>query len=66
MPRLFPPSILLLLGLAACTAETHEPPPPPAATVRVPDDGWIDVTASLQAGRTPVYEGDAPMVFSFL
>jgi arylformamidase len=29
-------------------------------------DGWVDVTATLAPGRTPVYEGDAPMTFSFL
>ena len=33
---------------------------------RLPLDGWIDATATLATGRTPVYEGDAPMVFTFL
>ncbi len=28
--------------------------------------GWIDVTATLDPARTPVYEGDAPMRFDFL
>ena len=28
--------------------------------------GWIDVTATLDPARTPVYEGDAPMRFEFL
>ena len=28
--------------------------------------GWIDVTATLDPARTPVYEGDAPMKFDFL
>src|SRR6266566_3974500 len=28
--------------------------------------GWIDVTATLDPSRTPVYEGDAPMKFDFL
>src|SRR5256884_4092234 len=28
--------------------------------------GWIDVTATLDPTRTPVYEGDAPMKFDFL
>jgi arylformamidase len=28
--------------------------------------GWIDATASLDSITTPVYEGDAPMHFSFL
>ena len=29
-------------------------------------EGWIDVTATLDPTRTPVYEGDAPMKFDFL
>ncbi len=29
-------------------------------------EGWIDVTATLDPARTPVYEGDAPMKFDFL
>jgi arylformamidase len=28
--------------------------------------GWIDVTATLDPTRTPVYEGDAPLKFEFL
>ena len=28
--------------------------------------GWIDVTATLDPARTPIYEGDAPMRFVFL
>jgi GntP family gluconate:H+ symporter len=28
--------------------------------------GWIDVTATLDPAKTPVYEGDAPMRFDFL
>jgi len=28
--------------------------------------GWIDVTATLDPARTPVYRGDAPMKFAFL
>jgi len=28
--------------------------------------GWIDVTATLDPAKTPVYEGDAPMKFDFL
>jgi len=31
-----------------------------------PDAPWIDVTATLDPTRTPVYEGDAPMKFEFL
>ncbi len=28
--------------------------------------GWIDVTATLDPARTPIYEGDAPLRFDFL
>jgi len=57
----------LLLGLSACTARSSEPAAAPAAIgARVPTDRWIDATATLAEGRTPVYEGDAPMVFTFL
>src|SRR3989442_6083036 len=28
--------------------------------------GWIDVTATLDPARTPIYAGDAPMKFDFL
>lgn len=61
----------LLVGTTACTAKTVEPSSATAtvnaaAAVRLPLDGWIDATATLEEGRTPVYEGDAPMVFTFL
>jgi arylformamidase len=56
---------MLIVG-AACTAKTAEPPVAAARVERLPSDGWIDATATLQPGRTPVYEGDAPMVFTFL
>ena len=29
-------------------------------------EGWIDVTATLDSAKTPVYAGDAPMRFDFL
>src|SRR5438105_2000219 len=29
-------------------------------------DDWIDVTATLDPAKTPVYQGDAPMKFDFL
>lgn len=59
-------SVSLLLACVACMAKTSEPVVTKAAVLRIPTDAWIDATAALQAGRTPVYEGDAPMVFTFL
>jgi arylformamidase len=55
-----------LLLLAACKAQTTLPPEQALPAVRLPLDGWIDATATLTAGQTPVYEGDAPIVFTFL
>ena len=33
---------------------------------RLPSSGWIDATATLDAARTPVYEGNAPIDFRFM
>ncbi len=46
------------LGLSACAPPPRAPQPLGA--------GWIDVTATLDPAKTPVYEGDAPMQFDFL
>ena len=59
-------SAAVAMVLAACTAQTTDPPEQAAPVVRLPTDGWLDATATLEPGRTPVYEGDAPMVFTFL
>lgn len=59
-------ALCMLSVLASCTTRSDEPPVVAAAAVRLPTDGWLDATATLAAGRTPVYEGDAPMVFTFL
>ena len=47
-------------GTLACTSQ------PQAATEVLVSTGWVDVSATLDAGTTPVYEGDAPMKFEFL
>lgn len=57
---------LVVITLGACKAQTTVPVEMAAPVVRVPTDGWLDATATLESGRTPVYEGDAPMVFTFL
>src|SRR5437879_10437978 len=50
----------LLLGLVmGCS-------PRDAGTRELSAEGWIDVTATLDPARTPVYAGDAPMKFDFL
>jgi len=50
----------LLLSLVVGCA-----PREPAAS-ELSAQGWIDVTATLDPARTPVYQGDAPMRFDFL
>lgn len=47
------------LGLLSCA-------PRERGTPELSAEGWIDVTATLDPARTPVYEGDAPMKFDFL
>jgi len=50
---------LLLSLLVGCAPRDRGPQ---ALSAR----GWIDVTATLDPARTPVYQGDAPMKFDFL
>ncbi len=51
-------TLLLSLVVSGCT--------PREQTRELSAAGWIDVTATLDPARTPVYEGDAPMKFDFL
>lgn len=57
---------VVFLTLCSCKAQTTLPVESAAVVARLPLDGWLDATATLESGRTPVYEGDAPMTFSFL
>ena len=50
---------LLLSLLVGCAPRKPEPGELSAR-------GWIDVSATLDPARTPVYQGDAPMKFEFL
>ena len=52
----------LLLSLVVGCA----PRPPEQGALELSARGWIDVTATLDPARTPVYAGDAPMRFDFL
>src|SRR5687768_5801249 len=55
---------LTALALAACSPRAEN-----AADTTAMQElsaGWIDVSATLDPARTPVYEGDAPMKFDFL
>src|SRR5687767_8211807 len=51
--------VVAAMGTTACSRE-------PSAESREPSVGWIDVSANLDPAKTPVYEGDAPMKFTFL
>src|SRR5437867_5709316 len=53
------------LGLLAC-ARHEQGAPDTIATRELSAQGWIDVTATLDPARTPVYAGDAPLKFDFL
>jgi arylformamidase len=69
-PRNLLSSLLMLGTLAACSKPAASPAASTSTSTAeqrgLAPDGWIDVSATLQPGRTPVYEGDAPMVFTFL
>jgi arylformamidase len=53
-------TLLLSLVVSGCA------PRDTSATRELSARGWIDVTATLDPAKTPVYEGDAPMKFDFL
>src|SRR6266851_6289690 len=58
-------AVAVALGLLAC-APRDQGAPDTTATRELSAQGWIDVTATLDPARTPVYEGDAPLKFDFL
>jgi arylformamidase len=49
--------VIVALGLLACAS-------PDQHALR--SEEWVDVTATLDPARTPIYAGDAPMKFEFL
>ena len=51
--------LAVALGLLACTPNEQR-------TRELSAQGWVDVSATLDPARTPVYEGDAPLKFDFL
>ena len=56
---------LAVVGSTACSP-SPAPEAPGDTSPALSSAGWIDVTATLDPARTPVYEGDAPMKFEFL
>jgi arylformamidase len=57
--------VAVALGLSSCAPRDQGAPSTRAAR-QLSAEGWIDVTATLDPGRTPVYAGDAPLKFNFL
>ena len=57
--------VAVALGLLGC-AQREERAGDTSATGELSSQGWIDVTATLDPAKTPIYEGDAPMKFDFL
>jgi arylformamidase len=55
----------LSVGALACSPP-RQAVPPVATRDALTSTGWIDVSATLDPARTPVYEGDAPIRFEFL
>ena len=50
---------LVLSSLVGCR-------PREQAAAALTSDGWVDVTATLDPAKTPIYAGDAPLRFDFL
>ena len=63
-------SLLARVGLLTAPLALVACGPGRVDTASVPESlasqGWIDATASLDSSTTPVYEGDAPLHFTFL
>lgn len=57
--------VVVALGLLGC-AQHEERAGDTSVTGELSSQGWIDVTATLDPAKTPIYEGDAPMKFDFL
>jgi arylformamidase len=57
--------VAAVVGLWACSP-SEKAASDTAAIQQLSTQAWIDVTATLDPARTPVYEGDAPMKFDFL
>jgi arylformamidase len=56
-------SLIAAIFALACSASRAETV---TSQQSLPSDGWIDATATLDPTTTPIYQGDAPMKFSFL
>jgi GntP family gluconate:H+ symporter len=52
-------TLLLSIVVSGCAPRQQSP-------TGLSAQGWVDVTATLDPAKTPVYEGDAPMKFDFL
>ena len=57
--------VVMAFGLLACTPR-EQGARDTTATPELSSEGWIDVTATLDPARTPIYEGNTPLKFDFL
>lgn len=60
-----------VFGIVACTTQPRSEQQAQTAAESAPSSrsisaDWVDVTATLDPATTPVYEGDAPITFTFL
>ena len=60
------PSLTTLTALALLACSPRAQNASDSVAAQDMSAGWIDVSATLDPARTPVYEGDAPMKFDFL
>ena len=56
---------VVTVALVGCVLQ-EQATPGARAPEELTAEGWIDVSATLDPSKTPVYEGDAPMKFDFL
>ena len=58
--------IALASGMIAGTPAAAQQQAARAPAAVLPSTGWIDVTATLDPAKTPVYVGNAPLAFRFM
>lgn len=57
--------VVMALGLLACSSR-EQTARDTTASGELTGEGWIDITATLDPARTPIYEGNTPLKFDFL
>jgi arylformamidase len=60
------PGLTVAVAVLLACASPEQNAADTTSTTELSSQGWIDVSATLDPAKTPVYEGDAPMKFDFL